>query len=263
MKHTILGLPKLLRALVHGLLCFALFTAALSAVQAQAPVFNTIHQFNSYADGAAPQTAPIQAPDGTFYGLTGTGGVNNLGTVYEINGGGVLTTLHSFSGQSGNGTDGSNPYEGQLLLARDGNLYGTTYNGGAFNDGTVFKITITPGNPNTYSYKKLFDFNSANGQNPYGSLIEATDGNLYGTTVNGGPNNYGAIYKITNLTSTPVLSNVYAFTNGSPNADGAHPHAGVIQGTDGNLYGTTYDGGTSNLGTLYELDSGRRPENHP
>lgn len=250
MKPMILKLPKLLRTTLHGLLCFAFFSAALSAAQAQAPVFSTIHQFNSYADGANSQSDLIQASDGTFYGVTGAGGVNNLGTIFKISGG-ALTTLHSFSGDQAGGTDGANPYS-RMLLASDGNLYGVTYVGGAFNDGTVFKVTIVIGSPNTYTYKKLFDFNNANGQNPYGALIQATDGNLYGTTGLGGSNNYGTIYKITSLGTTPALSDLYSFTNGTPNADGAHPHAGVIQATDHNLYGTTFDGGPSNLGTAYE-----------
>ena len=201
----------------------------------------TLHTFIS-SDGAYPW-ALIQASDGNLYGTTNSGGSSNEGAVFKITTSGTLTTLYSFSGGSG----GAYPYAG-LIQASDGNLYGTTANGGSnwnppsnYGYGTVFKIT-TSGTLTT-----LHAFSSGSGGSyPYAVLLQASDGNLYGTTVNGGSNNDGTVFKIT---TGGALTTLYSFTT----SNGSYPYAGLIQASDGSLYGTTYGGGASNDGTIFQI----------
>src|SRR5580658_3537577 len=135
----------------------------------------------------------------------------------------TLTTLHSFDN-----TDGAYPFAG-LLQASDGNFYGTTYNGGANNEGAVFKIT--PSGTLVWAYSFCSQQNCTDGALPVGGLIQATDGNLYGTAGYGGANNRGTVFKIT-LSGT--LTTLYSFCNLESCADGSQPYAGLLQGTDGN-----------------------------
>lgn len=145
--------------------------------------------------------------------------------------------LYSFTDNG----DGSSPVAG-LVQASDGNLYGTTYEGGANGDGAIFRIT--PGG----SLTPLYSFKGGNdGAHPYSGLIQASDGNLYGTTAEGGANGDGVIFRITtNGTQTPL----YSFTGGR---DGASPRGGLLQASDGNLYGTTTEGGTNGEGAFFRM----------
>ena len=131
----------------------------------------------------------IQGIDGSLYGATGGGGANGYGTVFSVTSGGSLTTLHSF-----NVTDGAGPYAA-LTQATDGNFYGVTNTGGANRFGTVFNIT--PGGVLTTIYSFCAQVNCADGAYPFAGLIQATDGDLYGTTTSGGANNNGTVFKIT------------------------------------------------------------------
>ena len=140
----------------------------------------------------------------------------------------TFTTLHSF-----NDTDGANPYAG-LVQANDGNLYGTTKNGGANNGGTVFKIT--PGGALTRLYSFCSLSNCLDGYITYAGLVQATDGNLYGTMVLGGAHDDGTVFKIT---PSGTRTTLYSFCSQSGCTDGRYPEAGLVQATDGNLYGTT------------------------
>ena len=182
----------------------------------------------------------VQGADGNLYGTTYEGGANNEGTVFQVNPStGVLTTLHNFAGPP---NDGRNPTAG-LVLASDGNFYGTTNGGGANTWGTVFKIT--PGGTLTL----LHSFAVVDGSQPWSGLVQGTDGNLYGTTTFGGSNEIGTIFKIT---TGGTLTTLYNFAE----ADGAIPYASLIQGTDGNLYGTASNGGTNNDGTVFKITTG-------
>jgi len=155
----------------------------------------TLHSFN-HTDGAAPYAQLVQASDGNFYGTTTEGGANGYGTVFKITPQGTLSTLHSF-----NIVDGLFPY-GTLVQATDGNFYGTTNQGGG-NDtcfqgcGTIFKITATG------VLTTVHTFDSTDGYNPYGGLVQAADGSFYGTTTGGGASGDGTVFR---LIVYPVLS---------------------------------------------------------
>ena len=194
----------------------------------------TFHRFSA-SDGAFPAAALVLSPDGDFYGTT-QGGGENYGTVFKITPQGVLTTLHTFSG-----ADGAAPATA-LILGTSGNFYGTTggVSTGGMNDyGTIFKMT--PGG----ILITLHTFALSDGGYPSG-LIQATDGNFYGTTYEGGVNSYGTIFRIS---PGGALTTLYSFSG----SDGASPLAGLVQGSDGKLYGDTYAGGAHNDGTIFEI----------
>jgi uncharacterized repeat protein (TIGR03803 family) len=152
----------------------------------------------------------------------------------------TLTTLHSFDQ-----TDGANP-EAPLVQATNGNLYGTTLNGGnggyRGGSGTVFKITSSG------VLTTLHSFNLTEGAYPYAGLVQATNGNFYGTTYDSVVHHGGTVFKIT---SSGKLTTVYNF--GQTGAGGAYPYAGLVQATNGNLYGTTSVGGTNGDGTVFKI----------
>lgn len=206
----------------------------------------TLHHFAAGTDGAEPLAGLTQAIDGNLYGTASAEGASGWGTVFMINPkNGKFTVLHSFDG-----TDGAVPY-GDLVQSTDGNLYGTTNSSGAYGYGTVFKFNPTSGKLTTLFY---FD-NGADGGYPYGGVIEAIDGNLYGTTSYGGAYGHGTIFKI--IPSSGFLTTLYNF--GSTPTDAADSFAPLVQDTDGTFYGTTSAGGTSGYGTVFNLSVGLGP----
>ena len=187
-------------------------------------------------NGDAPFGALVQGSDGNFYGTAETGGANpGSGTIFRITPQGHLTTLYEFT----NGLDGSLPYAG-LLEASDGNFYGTTPYAGTWGNGTIFRIT-TEG-----SFTSLCSFNGTNGSGPLDALIQGNDGNFYGTTVVGGTWGNGTIFR---MTTNSILSNLYSFTGGG---DGSRPYGALVQSADGNFYGTTSSGGALGYGTIFQ-----------
>jgi uncharacterized repeat protein (TIGR03803 family) len=213
-------------------------------------------------DGANPLGTLVQATDGNFYGITYLGGSNDNGTVFRITRSGTLTTLYRFCSQSGC-TDGADP-EG-LVQATDGNFYGTTSGGGVNGTdcgsggcGTVFRIT--PSGTLTTLYSVCSQTGCTDGSLPYAGLVQATDGNFYGTTYHGGANNLGTVFKIT---PSGTLTTLYSFCSqgGTACTDGATPIAGLVQDTNGNFYGTTENGGAKgqNYGTVFSLSVGLGP----
>ncbi len=216
-------------------------TAALGS---PAQTVTTLYSFcavkDHCTDGASPEIELLQATDGNFYGTTFFGGAtrNCCGTVFKITASGALTTLYTFDGP-----DGVYPH-GSLIQATDGNFYGTTSQGGAVGKGTVFKIT--PAGTLTTLYSFCSQTNCADGATPQSGLIQATNGNFYGTTYGGGANGYGSIFKMT-AEGTPAT--IYSFCSQPNCADGSLPYAGLLQATDGNFYGTTQGGGSSTCGT--------------
>lgn len=232
----------------------------------------TLYNFCSQAgcpDGAVPKAGLVQAVDGNFYGTTSGSwdGRSGAGTVFEITPTGTLTTLYVFCSLT-NCNDGANP-QAPLIQATDGNFYGTTYNGGANTSGTAFRIT--PSGTLTTLYSFCTVTTCTDGANPQTSLIQATDGDFYGTTHLGGYG-YGAtatgmifgtptVGTVFRITSTGTLTTIYSFcsvTDGDMDCfDGSYP-TGLVEGTDGLIYGTTSSGGISPLfrgggGTLFSL----------
>jgi uncharacterized repeat protein (TIGR03803 family) len=213
----------------------------------------TLYSFQNGTDGTSPIAALIQATNGNFYGMTCCWD-SEPGTIFEITPGGKLTTLHTF-----HGTDGSSP-NGTLVQAANGNFYGTTVQGGAncsvVGCGTVFKMT--PAGKLTTLYSFCSQTGCTDGVGPIGGLVQATDGNFYGTTSQGGVigscGNYGC-GTIFRITPTGTLTTLHSFDG----SDGATPQAGLMQATNGNLYGTTTLGGASNNGTVFSLSVGLGP----
>jgi uncharacterized repeat protein (TIGR03803 family) len=203
----------------------------------------TLHKFAGLpTEGSSPSASLVQATDGSFYGTTSGGGTYGYGTVFKITRSGVLTTLHNFCSEN-LCSDGQNPYA-SLVQFTNGNLYGTTYSGGANGFGTIFMIT-TKGRLTT-----LHSFTDEDGANPYAGLVQATDGNFYGTTYGGGAESDGTVFKIT---PDGILTTLHSFVGGP--TDAANPYAGLIEATDGNFYGTTDGGGTETYGTVFEITS--------
>jgi uncharacterized repeat protein (TIGR03803 family) len=185
----------------------------------------------------------VQATDGNFYGTTGHGGANDAGTVFKTTPSGTLTTLYNFCPQSGC-ADGKAP--AGLVLAANGDLYGTTSSGGSANTdcaglgcGTIFEITPSGTLTTIYTFCAQpvgVGGYCTDGADPQAALVQGTDGNFYGTTEGGGAYNNGTVFKIT---SSGTLTTLYDFCGASDSCtDGENPAAALVQGADGNFYGT-------------------------
>ncbi len=306
-------------SIVVSLIALALSAAVLSSsprAQAQVGTLTTLHAFTgntdpSHPDGAHPGAPLVKDTDGNFYGTTFGGGESNVGTVFKITPGGAVTILYSFTGgedglfptaglvkaSDGNfygtttqsfsgdalggtvfritpagalttvtkfpgGAGGQSPYP-SLVQGSDGLLYGTTFIGGGagsgFGRGTVFTIDPTQTPPIGPTFLHSFS-GGADGGDVYAGVVESTvDGNFYGTTNGGGivnslfPNGTGTVFKIT---PAGTLTTLHTFTGG---ADGANPRGGLVQGSDGNFYGTTTTGdvssSTASGGTVFKITS--------
>jgi len=207
-----------------------------------------LYSFTGGNDGDSPQAGLVQGSDGYFYGTTSSGGlggpINGAGTVFKIGASGALTTLYSFgkvTNAHGVPLDGANPVAG-LVQGSDGYFYGTTEGGGRNNAGAVFQLNTNGTLTNLYSFTGGND-----GGLPQAGLALGSDGNFYGTTVNGGTNNAGTVFKIS---TNGAFTSLYSFTGG---IDGANPYAGLVQGSDGSFYGTTAEGSQGNAGTVFRL----------
>ena len=196
-------------------------------------------------NGSQPFAGLVQVANGDFYGVTTTGGADNLGTVFKFTPNGGLTTLYSFAADTG-----YSPLGG-LVLASDGNFYGTASSGGPATGqcnpgcGTIFKITPKG------KYTTLHNFNGLpDGGLPLATMTQAPDGKLYGTASTlGNAGNYGTVFTIT-------TKGKFAVVHQFDNTDGAYPFGGLILGTDGNFYGQTDLGGASQYGaygTVYKM----------
>jgi len=211
---------------------------------AQSATIESLYSLNASTDGSTPYGNVVQGADGNFYGTAARDGVNGNGTVFRVTQEGVYTVLYAFQGSP----DGQNP-QANLYLASDSNFYGTTARGGAFGNGTIFRISSTG------VFTLLYTFTGGtDGGFPAAGVIEGSDGNLYGTTVSGGAINaagfpgYGTIFQ---MTPGGVLTTIYTFTGGD--ADGSNPYAGLVEGSDGFLYGTTNSDEVGD--SLYEFGS--------
>jgi uncharacterized repeat protein (TIGR03803 family) len=198
-------------------------------------------------------TGLIQAANGEFYGTTEGDGTHYGGTVFKMTPSGTITTLYNFCAAA-SCADGYDPYT-NLIQATNGDLYGTTLAGGAgtacLNSsgcGTLFKIT--PSGTLTTLYSFCAQANCVDGQGPEAQLVQATDGYLYGTTVAGGAQGGGTVFRIT---PSGTLTTLYNFCSQTGCADGGHPYSALVQATDAALYGTTNIGGAGNTGTIFKI----------
>lgn len=221
--------------------------ACVCAASAQS-TFTVLHNFRGGSDGANPQMTLITDSSGVLYGTTAAGGGN--GTVFKLTPSQqgriwTETVLHRFSG----GTDGANPVAG-LVLGKDGALYGTTLNGGNSHCpqgcGVVFKVTKSGRETVLYHFT---DTNS-DAANPGGGVIFDQNGNLFGTSEQGGDQNNGAVFKLTHTASGWTESTIHSFHQFQ---DGYDPHDGLIMDKAGALYGTTLKGGRSLDGVIFQM----------
>jgi uncharacterized repeat protein (TIGR03803 family) len=224
--------------------------------------FMNLYSFGSSPNGQSPEAPLVLGSDGNFYGTTYDGGTDGDGTVFRISPSGSYTSLYSFAGPP---NDGLTTQAG-LVQGSDGNFYGTTEYGGTFcpwigpcdswpcysGCGTVFRIGTNGNETVLYSFGSFV----LDGTRPQGGLVQGSDGNFYGTTYSGGTAGRGTVFRIS---PTGIYTTLYSF--GSYVLDGWNPQAGLVQGSDGNFYGTTAGGGTYAYGTVFKLDVGLGPIN--
>jgi uncharacterized repeat protein (TIGR03803 family) len=210
----------------------------------------TLYNFCSAAncaDGSSPYGGVIFDTAGNLYGTTLGGGAYGQGTVFElVNNNGTWTekVLHSFTG----GDDGGAPDAG-LVIDAGGNLYGTTFSGGAYHSGTVFELIPNNG---TWTEKALHWFKA--GAKPDCALVLDRSGNIYGTTADGGIYGYGSVFELIPANGHWIEKVIHSF---NINSKGGYAlFSGVILDSSGNLYGTTSRGGAFNGGTAFELTPG-------
>jgi uncharacterized repeat protein (TIGR03803 family) len=247
--------------------CVVFLLCIATAIASPAQTLTTIHTFEN-TDGNLPEVM-IEASNGSLYGLTGEGGTDltlcggfGCGTIFKITPGGMFTSLVSLDG-----TDGSAPY-GPMVQAANGELYGALQGGGSdltlcggFGCGTVFKITLAGTLTTLYNF--CSQSNCADGSSPLSGLVQAANGDFYGTTFAGGANcvangGCGTVFKIT---PSGTLTTLYSFCSQTNCTDGSYPLNGLVQATKGNFYGTTYAGGASCIadggcGTVFKITAG-------
>jgi uncharacterized repeat protein (TIGR03803 family) len=211
--------------------------------------FTTLASFNG-GDGAYSTAGLVQATDGNLYGTTAGDGEycypGCAGTVLKVTPSGTLTTIYNFCPEIFGCADGEAPNAG-LVQATDGDLYGTTY-GGNGSLGTVFKITRSGTLTTLYSF--CSEIGCTDGEHPIAGLVQAPNGDFYGTTAFGGANAWGTVFRIT---PSGTLTTLYNFCSQGGCADGELPEAGLVQATNGDFYGTNFEGGANGGGTVFRI----------
>lgn len=206
----------------------------VASVVSSGVTISNLYSFSGAADGANPNGL-MQDTNGNFYGTTQSGGAYSSGTVFRMTPQGVVTTIYPFDDST---TGGSLPEAG-LVQGLDGDLYGTTQNGGANGVGTIFKTT-TNGNLTT-----VYSFDGGDGAFPDAPMIVGTDGNMYGTTSSGGTDGAGEVFRLAPDGSLLQIGS-FNYTNGfNPNK--------LLQAPDGTFYGTSYGGGSNGDGVIFDL----------
>jgi uncharacterized repeat protein (TIGR03803 family) len=211
-----------------------------------------IQNLNGSSNGGYPYEGLMMDAAGNLYGAAPTGGASGQGVIYRLSHtkkGWVDTVLHSFTGQNG---DGGGLYWIDLISDKSGNIYGATSFGGTNGTGTVWELVYSE-TKKSYSESILYEFGagvSGDGNNPYGGLTMDSKGNLYGTTLYGGPSNIGTFYKLTKQGKTWKETILHSFVGAN---DGNEPTGNPYIDATGRLYGMTQTGGKSNLGIVYRI----------
>jgi uncharacterized repeat protein (TIGR03803 family) len=206
-------------------------------------IVTSLYSFSG-GDGISPNGGLVSDGQGNLYGTTNKGGTGGTGshdgTIFRYNVNmGAFTTLFNFSGSPGLYPNGG------LVLDALGNLYGTTTNGGNNDYGTIFRYNVKTG-----VFTSLFSsFNDTNGRSPNGGLVLDSKGNLYGTTTNGGHNEFGTVFKYN--VNTRIFTSLYSNFLGT---DGRYPNGGLVLDSQGNLYGTTSNGGHNDFGSIFKYN---------
>lgn len=226
----------------------------MAPLPAQAQTFTILHSFTGGADGDEPVAGLTQSGANAFYGTTANGGTTGNGVVYRLSRAGtgwILTPLFAFPG----GYYGELP-EARAIVGPNGSLFGTTFRGGYYDNGTVFNLTppVTACTAALCSWTNdvIYRFlGGSDGDNPgMGDLVFDPEGNIYGTTVSGGTSGVGTVYELTPVNGGWTENLLYQFPSSS---GGQEPYSGVILDHTGNLYGTASLGGAHGRGVVYEL----------
>jgi uncharacterized repeat protein (TIGR03803 family) len=230
--------------------CIVALFSVSTVTASHAQILTTLVNFNAINGSDPPLSSPlVQGTDGNVYGVAYSGGVHNSGTLFRLTAAEDFTTLYSFCSQP-NCSDGNGPVS--LIQAANGNFYGVTSFGGASNScngygcGTIFEIT--PGGKLTTLYSFCVQSGCLDGTQPVG-LVQATNGNFYGVTTSGSPNN-STVFE---LTSAGTFTTLHTFCTETGCPDGTFPIANLVQASNKNLYGSTELGGTYNAGTLFVI----------
>jgi uncharacterized repeat protein (TIGR03803 family) len=243
-RFSLLGRPwaLILSAAALALLPVASRGAGVSVIN--------LHSFDVFFNGEAPSGSLVQGPNGLFYGTTFEGGSANAGVIFDVSSNGAVNTLYTFT----NGVDGAFPQAG-LFLASDGNFYGTTVQGGTNGTGALFRMTPAGVFNSIYSFTALAKSQqNQDGAYPGASLMQVSDGYLYGTASVGGTNGSGTLFRISLGGSFQVVYAFSALNASGENNEGSQPEAALIQGSDTNLYGTAYGGGSNGFGTVFSYN---------
>lgn len=210
--------------------------------------FTTLHRFcppgGPCVDGELPYTGLVRSTAGDYYGATVFGGSNGMGELFQITPAGTPSTVYSFCGLSGCPINLS-PIAA-LVQSPGGDLYGTTGAGGAYNLGAFFKMT--PGSTPTILYSFCAQSGCPDGTIP-NTLMQASDGNFYGTTNGGANSGAGTIF---NVTPAGTFTTLYSFPCPLSNCNSVYLPQGLVEASDGNLYGTTM-GATTGAGTIFKI----------
>ncbi len=212
-----------------------------SAGAPNASNYKLLYSFRCAPDGDYPAGGLVQDPSGNLYGTTNIGGEFGYGTVFKLSTSGIETVLHSFAGPP---DDAAYPYSGAPVLDSAGNVYGTTWAGGEYSEGAVYRVTPKGAEKVLYSFT-----GGSDGAAPYGGMAVDSAGDLFGTASQGGAFGQGVVFELTPNGTETVL---HSFSN-SP--DGADPSGDLVRDSSGNLFGTTQDGGAYSAGTVFEVTS--------
>jgi uncharacterized repeat protein (TIGR03803 family) len=218
----------------------------LAGTTSMAQSYNVLVRFTNGTGGSPVDV--VQGADGNFYGVGITGGNNAGGSIFKATPAGDGGRLYVFCATAPC-LDGKTP--NGLVLASDGNFYGTTRRGGQHGDGTVFRVTPTGAVTTIYNFCANAP-TCTDGVLPEGELIQGSDGELYGTVTNGGDHSGGLVFKIT---LAGVFTKLYSFCSQPNCADGLHPSAGLVEASNGLFYGTTLGAGANGGGTIFRISS--------